>query len=88
MTDASMEVLLPDLPPTRQVWWSLVLSRLTLIQFLIDLGGEPGKRMNKDKLAKLRVTLKRMQRDGVFESVLAGDLRFEVLEQIKTLMSS
>ena len=58
------------------------------MQFLIDLGGESAKRMNKDKLAKLRVMLKRMQRDSVFESVLAGDLRFEVLGQIKTLMST
>jgi len=46
-TNAEETLLLPDITPTRQAWWSLVITRLEEIKFLIDLGGSKGKRRNR-----------------------------------------
>lgn len=61
---------LPNVVPTRQVWWLLMLSRLQIIKFLIDLGGPVSIRSNRTSVNQLQRNLKRLKREHIFEEVL------------------
>lgn len=69
--NSGLETLqLPDIPPTRQVWWSMVLSRLDIIKFLIDLGGTESIRRNMVHLNQLKKILHRLMRENIYSQTL------------------
>lgn len=68
--DMAHALLMPEIAPTRQVWWSMMISRLETIGFLIDLGGEEGIRRNGVHLNRLNRDLRRLKRENIYDQVL------------------
>lgn len=73
---------LPDVAPTRQVLWSLLVSRLDVIKFLIDAGGEEGLQRNSSYIAKLKIGLKRIRRENVISHALPPEMAMGIMETI------
>lgn len=76
--DAQKTLMLPDMPLTRQIHWLFILSRLTIIKFLIDLGGKPGIVGNRDLLIRLQRTLRTFAIENQWATVLPSDLYYNV----------
>lgn len=86
--DMQEALQLPDFAPTRQIQWAVLLSRLSIMKFLIDLGGEKSKQENRLELNALQRELRYLKNDSVYESVLPRDLLFDTQEIIKDLMAA
>ena len=77
---------MPDITPTLQVLPALMLSRLEIMSFLIDVGGINGKKINRDSITKLQRTLFGLNNNNLFET-LPKSMLFDVQETIKKIMS-
>jgi hypothetical protein len=77
---------MPDMAKTQQVWWALILTRLSTIKFLIDLGGERGLDMNTSYINKIQIEIRQLNRQNVLNSVLPIDLAYDT-EEIFTEIS-
>ncbi len=67
-------LLMPDIAKTRQVWWSLILTRIDTMKFLIDIGGEKGRAANMSYINKLKLDIKQLNRENILGLVLPKDL--------------
>jgi hypothetical protein len=76
---------LPDYAPTRQVQWSLLLARLPVIQFLIDVGGDAGRRRNGTVLNSLNRLITRLLRDDGTAQGLSDSDRLDYQIQLESL---
>jgi len=81
-----VSLVMPDMAQTRQVWWSLVLSRIKIMKFLIDIGGVAGIRNNRMHINKLQVTIKHLIEENVIEAMLPTDLYFDTIETLKDIL--
>ena len=79
--DMQESLLMPDLAKTRQVWWALIMARLSTMKFLIDLGGEHGQDANGTYIHKLQIDIRQLRRESVLDSVLPIDIAYDV-EQV------
>ena len=86
--DMQEVLLLPDWAPTRQIHWAVMLSRLNIMKFLVDLGGERSKQENRLELNTLQRELRYLKHDSVYESVLPKDLLYDTEETITSLMTA
>lgn len=55
---------MPDMAETRQVWWALFTARFKLISYLYEIGGEPLRQRNTQRLNQLRIDLRRFESEG------------------------
>jgi hypothetical protein len=78
-------LLMPELARTRQVWWVLLLTRLSDCKFLIDLQGAKGLAANGMYLGRLKNDLFRLQNEASLKSILSESLSSEIYAQIKTI---
>lgn len=85
--DSQQSLQVIDIAPTKQVWWALLISRLRIIQFIIDIGGESGIRMNMTLINKLHIDLKRLLEENVIKSLLPDELYDDTLYTINALMT-
>lgn len=79
--DASVALRVPDMGSTRQVKWALVLSRLKIMKFLIDLAGEHSINTNRTYITHLKGTLKRMK-GGAYVDILP----YELVKEVEAIM--
>lgn len=77
---------LPEFPPTRQVWWAMVMSRLPVMKFLIDLGGDKGISRNRGEIVQLQRVIRRLQNEHVLESELTVDLHHDTKLVLDSIM--
>lgn len=68
--DAQQALLLPSLPPMRQLNWAIIASRVKQIRFLLTVGGEEGRKANRSFINSIRLDLKHALNDKQFTSVL------------------
>ena len=80
--DMQAALLMPDIAPTRQVWWALLLSRFRIMTFLIDTGGERGQSANRSYINKLQLDLKRLDSENILETKLPDNLFHEIQYEI------
>ncbi len=79
---------MPDMPPTRQIWWSLLLSRLDYMEFLIDIGSKRADLDNLSEINDLKIELKRLKRENILQTVLSRDMYFDVSETIEKILAT
>lgn len=82
---------MPDLLPTTQLYWLMYLSRLQMIEFLIELGGVKGLRYNKRMVARMYVEIRRLQRENIYRRVLDRDTAsgiYTTLDRLASLAGS
>ncbi len=87
-TDMQEALIMPDYPRTRQIWWALMLSRLDIMKFLIDIGGEDDIRMNKDHINILKRMLTRLLRDNSFGQYMSRDMEYDTKEIVDAILST
>lgn len=78
---------MPDIAPTRQVWWALLLTRLDTCKFLLDVRSKVINGRNATDLYSLQFDLRRLLRDAVLQSVLKQELMFDVNETIEEILA-
>lgn len=69
---------LADITTTRQVWWLMVLSRLRVIRFLVDVGGSNAIRTNRTYINNMQVALKRLLNGSIPDGVMPADLEMDM----------
>lgn len=69
---------MPDLAKTRQVWWAMFLTRLKVMKFLIDIGSDNGVRTNGYYIGKLKLDIKRLTNERIYEVMLPQDMLYDV----------
>ena len=79
--DASISLRVPDMGNTRQVKWALILSRLRIMKFLIDLAGEDSINTNRSYITHLKGMLKRMK-NGHYVDILP----YERIKEVELIM--
>jgi hypothetical protein len=66
--------LMPDLAPTKQVWWCLLMSKSKVIEALMIQNPEKGRRLNNFYIQDLRLDLQRLNRDNSLAFMKQDDL--------------
>jgi len=61
---------LPDISHTVQIEWMMYYSRMRIMNFLIDIGGERGVNYNMGLLNHARINLKRVLSNPVYQNAL------------------
>lgn len=85
--DSREALEMPDIGPTRQVWWAMVVSRLVPMKFLIDLGGEKSIRYNRHYINRMQRDIKRLRRDNVLSDVMSDDMYYNYNVMMEDLLS-
>lgn len=77
----------PSMAETRQVWWALFLSRVRVMNFMLDLAGEAGIRANYQDIGKLKVIAKQFNSDGIFNKRMPNDYDVEARLFLRRVMA-
>ena len=84
--DAQSAMIMPDLAPMMQVEWAIVVARLPIIQFLVDIGGDSSKRMDNDLRNKLTQMIKTVMSSHVCETTLPKDMLYDTYNTMEDLI--
>lgn len=71
---AEQALLLPSFAPTTQVEWSMLVSRLKIIDFLLEVGGKSGRDANRGFINILKVYCRDVQKARIPYSVMSDSL--------------
>ena len=85
-TDAQAALILPDVMPTMQVQWVIVLSRLSIINFIIDVGGDKCIHMNRTDLNTLRLMFIRLRGSHLLENILPKAMLYDTMLIINNIL--
>lgn len=83
-TNALEALMMPELAPTRQVWWALFFGRLKVMKFLIDVGGDNSISANRDHINRLKGAIRKL-RNGGYEEILPYDRLKEMTDLMDEL---
>lgn len=72
----------PYVIPTRQIKWALLLSRLPLIRFLVQLNYDADNPKNNAYLYRLKIQLHAARTDRLLETILPRDVMMDVDDMI------
>jgi hypothetical protein len=72
--DLRRVVKLPDVVPTRQIVWALLIARIPLIRFLVQLNAFTENKRNQGYLNRIKRDLQRMRNDHTLEASMPHDL--------------
>lgn len=86
--NAFLSLKMPDFPPTRQVWWAMLLSRLQVMAFLLDIGKRNGtNELSRDAINEIQINLKRLNRENVLQTAVPRDLLFDITNLIDEILA-
>jgi len=88
-TDANIRdaLILPDMAETVQVHWLIILSRLQVFKFLIDIGGDNGIRNNLTQIRGLQLILYRLDHNHTWSNTLPKDIAYDIQQLSKEIQS-
>lgn len=86
--DLRAVMYVPDVVPTRQILWSVILARLPMLLFLIRVTGHEGRVSNQTGLAGVAVMLSRFKRQRVFDAVLPKELYQPTMDAIDEIVGA
>lgn len=79
---------LPDFAPTRQILWAVILSRLEMIKFFLDLSKESGGiAANRMELNHLKRLLSVMRRQQAFATAVPFDMSYDIENTIDEILA-
>lgn len=70
-------MFLPKVVPTRQVRWAMILARMPLITFLMQLNAENDNPANAYYINQIRIALREIRQDRSLESIVPLDVMKE-----------
>ncbi len=77
---------MPDFAPTKQIWWSLLLSRLSIMKFITDVGNPKSNRVNTSDINQLQISLKRLLRENLLQAIIPADMYYDIADIIDSLL--
>ena len=83
--DMQEALLVPDYAPTRQVFWSLILSRLSIIKFILDIG-KNSIVMNRSEINAFKRTLRELKMSHVFEASLSVNMLYDTMAIVDEIL--
>lgn len=78
---------MPDIAPTRQVYWAIILCRLNAIKFFLDLDRDNGSDANRTWINQIQRILIRLRNENIYPSVLPQNLLVETEKNIDEILS-
>lgn len=82
-----LEVMaVPDMPPTYQVMWALMVSRLPALQYLVQMGQRGGAATNQQQLNIIASFVRAYRSASTLNSVLPMDIRYDVEAEIASVI--
>lgn len=84
--DAESALILPEIPPNKQVFWTKILSRMAYVKFFLDLGRNHVKATSMQEINNLKLTLRRVKNQGILEMVLPPELLTKSQAMIQELL--
>ena len=79
---------LPSVAPTQQVSWALYFSRLKVIQFMLDIGGDKGRAANNDLINDLKFALKQLKKNNDLYAVLPLPMYVELMDRVDRIIDN
>lgn len=80
-------LIMPKIAPTRQSWWAMMVSRIEIMKFLIDLGGDRCINTNRSHINHMQRDLRKLKRENVFDRFFSYEESKLVQYYIDELMS-
>jgi hypothetical protein len=80
-------LLMPEVAPTRQIHWALMLARLSVMETLILSLGVNSLVQNRSEINALQRTLRQLKRENIYSSQLPEPYRTQTYAQIDRLLS-
>ena len=77
----------PDIAPTRQVVWALMMGRVPLLQFLFASAKGGPRTRNMKEYNQLVRQVQSYRSESLFKSILSGDLLVDTLDEIHELLN-
>lgn len=85
--DMERALLVPDVVPTRQVLWSLVLARLPALLFLFNTAKNGAKIRDQREVDQIAETFLQLRRQRVFETSLPPELYKQTMTLIDKIVT-
>lgn len=82
----AQQMFWPDIAPTRQVVWALLIGRLPLLHFLFDSAKGGVRVRNRKEYDQLVREVRSWRSESLFKSMLSGDLLVDITDEIKYLI--
>jgi hypothetical protein len=86
--DMRSVMFVPDVAPTRQILWSVILARLPMLLFLIQVSKKVERVQNQTGLAEIETTLLRLKKQRVLDSTLPKELYQSAMDMIDEILVS
>ena len=86
--DMQDALMLPPVAPTQQVSWALYLSRLKVIQFMLDISGDKGRAANNDLINDLKFSLKQLKKNNDLYAVLPLPMYVELMDRVDKILET
>lgn len=81
-------MFVPDVVPTRQILWSVILSRLPMLLFLVRAAQGNERVQNQNGLLGVETTLLRLKNQRVLDSVLPKELYQPTMDAIDEILGA
>lgn len=81
------QMLWPDVAPTRQVVWGMVMGRIPLMDFLFKSAKGGPRIRNKAEYNQLVRQVRAYRSESLFKSMLSGDLLEDTLDELHELLN-
>lgn len=85
--DMEKAMLVPDVVPTRQVLWALVLARLPALLFLFNTAKNGAKIRDQKEVDQIAETFLQLKRQRVFETSLPSELYKSTMTMIDKIVT-
>lgn len=85
--DMEKAMLVPDVVPTRQVLWSIVLARLPVLLFLFNTAKNGAKIRDQKEVDQIAETFLQLKRQRVFESSLPPEIYKQTMVLIDKIVA-
>jgi len=84
--DLRSVMFVPDVAPTRQILWSVILARLPMLLFLIQVTTKVERVQNQTGLTEVEITLLRLKKQRVLDAALPKELYQSAMNTIDEIL--
>jgi hypothetical protein len=80
-------MLLPDIPPTRQVVWALALARIPVIKFLFMIATDGPSKMNRSEVNAILRSIMQYRNNNIMRQSLPPDIYYQVMDDLDLIVN-
>lgn len=84
--DMNEVMKMPSIANTRQVWWALVLARLNVMMFLVNVGGIEGIKFNKYFISEYQKDLSYLKSQRIYSRYFTRSVSDNIDSEINSIL--